>query len=68
MKLVQFSDGTYGVYKLDLPWFVKRFLDPEGDWWHTPEFIWKYCRFKTEDEAVTAAQKAKGTFKVLRSL
>lgn len=56
MKLVLFSDGTYGVMVRRWPWptFASIF---DGEFaWSSRKHIWKYCR-GTEKEAREAMKK-----------
>lgn len=66
MKLVQWSDGTYGVYKRHWStFFTKQFLDVNGIfWWTSIEYAHKYCKFKTEAEAI----KASKLYKVIKTI
>lgn len=58
MKLIQWNDGTYGVYRRHWGTFFlkKEFLDSNGSyWWTTIEYINKYCKFKSEEAAIRAS-------------
>lgn len=64
LKIVQFKDGKYGVYKGILFW--KEFLDTDIEYdnstgdgpWHTiDELIDKYCKFKTIEDARDARDR-----------
>lgn len=60
MDVVRFTSGGYGVVK---GWgFGKRFVDRKGDEWYTPEYVLKWARHDTAEEARDTRQKysAKG--------
>lgn len=54
MKLVKWSNGTYGVIR---GWFMKEAVGDDGYWWVTRSYWPKYCEFPTEEAALKAAGK-----------
>lgn len=67
MKIVKFKDGTFGVMKKD-NWFSREEFLGAGkyEWWVMPEFVSKYCKFKTQEAAEAAMIFADVSYTVIK--
>lgn len=67
LNIVKFKDGTFGVMKKDTWLSREEFLGVKnGEWWAMPEFISKYCKFKTQEEAEAASLRSDISYTVIK--
>ena len=66
-KLIKFNDGTWGITRRRFL-MPREFLGRNNFWWNGTDYVAKYCKFETAEEAELAYAKAVVTFKVIREI